>query len=649
MMPRFGCGLVACLMIATLSPVTFPLIAVPSQVSVADNSLIQAHQLFAEGMKLIKQNQFQGAIVQLEAARAIYRETGDSIPEAFCLFYIGLSKFNLSEFDSALQSLEGSLTIWQQTLHSTLQGETLTLMGFAWEKKGNFPQAVAAYKQAVDSTENILKGLKIEEDQLPFSNLQAMAYEHLSILAFLSNRYEEGFNYVERSKARAFLNQFVPGSINFGKNADADLLARGEAIARDMAAARNRLLDAKKERVSDEKIQELDTQYQAFEKQYNEWYLELRQRSPETASLKRVEVASLSEIQKAVAQIDPDTTLVEYFIAQERVFAFVITHNSFKMLLLPVKKKDLEKGLNEWWKYDLQQQANVHPPSLKDLYDWLIAPIKPHITTANIGIIPHGMLHSVPFPGLTDGKHYLIDDYAVFLLPNASILKYLPKKRKPSNGKILALAMGDPNLSTPPTDSKLSVLLGVIDEVKALKDIFPNTQVFVEQAATESLLFQQGGEHEILHIAAHGVYRGLNEGEAPLSSAIYLAKDARNDGSLQGWDLYKLDLSKATNLVVLTACEVQKAIANPSDELTSLTRGFMYAGTPSILSTIWRANDTSTQLLMKYFYTNLLQAKMSKAQAIRQAQIQLRKDYPNEYAHPYSWSGFMLTGDWGNL
>jgi CHAT domain-containing protein len=649
MIKRLWYRVLACLIIATLSPVMFPHIAVPMQVSISDNSLLQAYQLFAEGIKLLEKNQVQEAIAKLESARSIFKARGESIREGFCLLYIGMSKLKLSEFDSSLQYLQASLTIWQKTQNLALQGVTLTFMGLAWEGKGNLQQAVTAYKQAVDAAERIQEGIKVEEDQLPFTKLQAMAYEHLSILASLAGDYEEGFNYVERAKARAFLNQFAAGSINFGKNADADFLAKGDAISKDLAIARNRLLDAKKNKVSEEKIRELDNKYKAFEKEYDQWYLELRERSPETALLKRVEVASLGEIQNAIAQIDPDTTLVEYFVTKGGTLAFIITHKSLKMLRLPVSMQDLKAAIDGWWRFDFNEKADIYPNSLKALYGSLITPIKPYITTSTVGIIPHGILHSVPFPGLTDGKHYLIDDYAVFLLPNASILSYLPKKRKQSNGKILALAMGEPQLSTPVVDRQLSVLLGVNDEVKQLKAIYPKTQVFLDKDATESLVFEQGGANEILHIAAHGVYRGLDGKEPPLSSSIYLARDRQNDGLLQGWDLYKLNLSKATNLVVLTACEMQKSTVNPGDELTSLSRGFMYAGTPSILGTIWRADDTSTQLLMKYFYTNLLQAKMTKSQAIRQAQLQLIRDYPNEYAHPYFWAGFMLTGDWGKL
>ena len=343
------------------------------------------------------------------------------------------------------------------------------------------------------------------------------------------------------------------------------------------------------------------------------------------------------------AQIDNDTTLVEYFVTEGGTLVFIITAKSFKMLRLPVSRKDLQAAMDKWRAANFHNQKNNPHPASVQLYKGLIDPIKRYITTSTIGIIPHDLLNSVPFPGLTDGKRYLIDDYAVFMLPNASILRFLPGKRKPSTGTILALGMGEPKLSTPRADRPLNELRGVGEEVKAIKEIYPKTQVLLEQAATETAVVSQAGKYEILHIAAHGEYFE----KTPLSSTIYLAKDNQNDGHLQVRDLYGINLTSATNLVVLTGCEVQKGNVNPGDEITSLSRGFMYAGTPSVIANLWLTSDgESTKLLIQRFYTYL--PMMGKAKALRQAQIDVR-NLNSEYSHPYYWAGFTLTGDWGKL
>ncbi len=111
-------------------------------------------------------------------------------------------------------------------------------------------------------------------------------------------------------------------------------------------------------------------------------------------------------------------------------------------------------------------------------------------------------------------------------------------------------------------------------------------------------------------------------------------------------EVYGLDLSN-TNLVVLSACKthlgnLRQGGITAGDELVGLTRAFIYAGTPSIMTSLWSVDDEATSLLMEQFYTNM-QAGMGKAEALRQAQIELRKDYPS----PYYGAAFVLSGDGG--
>lgn len=640
---KFWYSIGVSLLIATLSPASFPLLAASLPVYKADNSRSQADMLLNEGMKLFYESKFKEAISKLEAALTIYRATGSRLQEASCLFHIGFAKQGLRDFAGAIKSLQPTLLFWHETRNFTLKAMTLTLIGLAYEGQGNLEEAVNVYKQAVDVNEKIVGGIKVEEHQRSFARMQGLMSERLSILLSLAGRYEESFNYVERAKARAFLDQYVRGSIDFRKNGDAELLAKGDGLEQEIATIRNHLINAQNNQELNNTRETLD-KLDILEKQYEDWYLELKNRSPETASLKRVEVASLGEIQKAIAQIDSDTTLVEYFVTDGGTLVFIITTNSLKMLRLPASRKDLRATIDRWTQADsTNRDNNPHPASLQELYRQLIAPVKPYITTSTIGIIPHDLLNSVPFPGLTDGKRNLIDDYAMFVLPNASILPFLRGKRKPSTGTILALAMGNPQLSTPPDDPSLPLLEGVGEEVRAIKEIYPKTQVLVEQVATETAVVSPAGKYEILHIAAHAVYNKNN----PLSSTIYLAKDNQNDGNLQVRDLYGLNLTATTNLVVLTGCEGQRGDVNYGDEITSLSRGFMYAGTPSVIANLSITSDgESTKILMQRFYTYL--PKMGKAKALRQAQIDVR-NHNSKYSHPFYWGGFMLTGDWGKL
>ena len=121
--------------------------------------------------------------------------------------------------------------------------------------------------------------------------------------------------------------------------------------------------------------------------------------------------------------------------------------------------------------------------------------------------------------------------------------------------------------------------------------------------------------YDILHFATHAQ---LNEDD-PLSSAVLLAKGGKEDGRLEVREIFGMDLK--ANLVVLSGCDTALGKLSTGDELVGLTRAFIYAGTPSVVASLWSVDDSSTAQLMASFYRNL--KTMSKVEALRQAQLEL--------------------------
>jgi len=126
-----------------------------------------------------------------------------------------------------------------------------------------------------------------------------------------------------------------------------------------------------------------------------------------------------------------------------------------------------------------------------------------------------------------------------------------------------------------------------------------------------------------------------------LNSLIALAPDQENDGWLTVSEVYGLDLHNI-DLVVLSACDTQIGQPTAGDEFVGLTRGFFFAGTPTVVASLWSVDDQATGLLMERFYAHM-QEGMGKAEALRQAQMDVRAKYPN----PYYWAAFVLSGDVG--
>src|SRR5205085_668975 len=98
------------------------------------------------------------------------------------------------------------------------------------------------------------------------------------------------------------------------------------------------------------------------------------------------------------------------------------------------------------------------------------------------------------------------------------------------------------------------------------------------------------------------------------------------------------------DLVVLSACQTALGKDIKGEGLIGLTRGFMYAGAPRVVASLWKVNDQATAELMKRFYENRLKKGMHPAAALQAAQVSMSK--MKQWESPYYWAGFVLQGEW---
>jgi CHAT domain-containing protein/tetratricopeptide (TPR) repeat protein len=150
------------------------------------------------------------------------------------------------------------------------------------------------------------------------------------------------------------------------------------------------------------------------------------------------------------------------------------------------------------------------------------------------------------------------------------------------------------------------------------------------------------GEYRILHFATHGL---LNNKTPALSGMVFSLVDEQGrplNGFLRLHEIYNLKLN--ADLVVLSGCQTALGQEVGGEGLIGLTRGFMYAGAPRVVASLWNVNDQATANLMKLFYQRMLKGGLRPAAALRAAQIDMWKTEPN--AVPYRWGAFILQGDW---
>jgi CHAT domain-containing protein len=271
-----------------------------------------------------------------------------------------------------------------------------------------------------------------------------------------------------------------------------------------------------------------------------------------------------------------------------------------------------------------------------DLEEWqarfrpFVEPILPWTDEGDIvWLVPHDVLHYLPLHALkVEGRH-LIERNPVCYTPSASVMKYCHAKRKERRERALILA-----------DSRADLpLLHAREQAVAIQQLFdPNTEVHLNGEATKALVKQRIAEArediDVLHFACHGYfdpYQALKSGImlAPEGDAASGGKETSElgvDESGEGsWNLTAEEifgLEMHADLVTLSACESGVNERRPGDELIGLTRALIYAGTPSVVVSLWSVDEISTSILMLKFY-QALRAGASKAEAIQNAQIEL--------------------------
>jgi len=149
-------------------------------------------------------------------------------------------------------------------------------------------------------------------------------------------------------------------------------------------------------------------------------------------------------------------------------------------------------------------------------------------------------------------------------------------------------------------------------------------------------------DYRIVHFATHAL---IDDVHPQLSSLVLSTVDSRGkeaNGHVPLYEIYNLDLN--SDLVVLSACQTAIGEEMRGEGIVSLTHGFMYAGAPRVLSTLWRIDDRATAELMKHFYAAMLRDHLTPAAALHRAQQALARD--ERWSAPYYWAGFVLQGEW---
>ena len=183
-------------------------------------------------------------------------------------------------------------------------------------------------------------------------------------------------------------------------------------------------------------------------------------------------------------------------------------------------------------------------------------------------------------------------------------------------------------------------------EADQITGLFPPTmhsKIVDFDASRANLARTDLGQFRILHFATHGFLNTKHPELSGIVLSLYDEQGQSQDGFLRTHEIYNLKLG--ADLVVLSACQTALGKDVRGEGLIGLARGFMYAGTPRIVASLWKVDDRATSELMKRFYQGVLgPARLPPAVALREAQLSIWKQ--KQWRAPYYWAAFVLQGEW---
>ena len=193
------------------------------------------------------------------------------------------------------------------------------------------------------------------------------------------------------------------------------------------------------------------------------------------------------------------------------------------------------------------------------------------------------------------------------------------------------------NRTIPPS---LPALRWSQNELTAISSILAGDTYFFKEA-TETIFKKKSQKAELIHIATHAI---IDNAEPMFSRLLFTpaGKDDPDDGLLYAYELFNLKLK--SKLVILSACNTGCGKLNRGEGIMSIARGFMYAGCPSIIMSLWQIDDQSTVDLMNTFYRQLAKKK-SKDEALREAKLKYLENADAIKSNPLYWAGFISLGD----
>ncbi|GAB4178121.1 MAG: hypothetical protein Fur006_10320 [Coleofasciculaceae cyanobacterium] len=641
------------------------------------NRYLEANALVNIGFDQDKLKQYSQALDTYQQALAITREIDNPRYEGYLLDYLGNVYQALKQPHQAEELYQKSLAIARDIGDREREGRVLNSIASLYAEQNQPDLAIIFYKQSVNVRESIRQNFRklSHEQQESYTQTVAGTYRALADLLLAQGRVLEAQQVLELLKIQE-LRDYTRDTRTGGTTQGTTLNPLEQPIPaayNDKIALGNQLTQCEQQKCPQRS--QLIAQREAANDKFTILVDRLKKllREQEIKDPAQLQSNEFTRAAQDVILANPNTkTVLIYPLVLDDKLWLVWGSQAGKAGIvfdskeIPVTRKQLSATVGE-----LQTLLSNRNSNLKDLqkvsqqlYQWLIAPIRPQLEQNGVKQIVFSLDRAtryIPMAALHDGKQYLIENFAISTILTAKTDTYDKLSANIQDDPVLGLGVTQavPGFAPlPAVKAELDGIIRIPNNPQDSNGIYPGLELF-DRDFTETALREKVSDYRILHIATHGQFVPGN----PEDSFLVMSDGKK----LSIPTIRSITALANTHLVVLSACETGKGgVDKEGLEVAGIGHYFLLSGAKSVMASLWLVNDPATSLLMRRFYQNLSQGNISKAEALRQSQLDFIqgkltvKDTTDRagsrryiegqpsvdsLAHPYYWAPFILIGN----
>lgn len=652
----------------------------------ANNSYEEAAEYYQRALKVSEKVNFKKNVALLlnhlgtvyerqgktELARRNYltalehnRNTNSKFPEAETLFHLAQLDASQDRLDSALTQIEDSLKI-TESLRGDVANQRL--------RRTYLSQVFERYEF------------------------------YIALLMQMHGRFpQEGYDVralqaSERTRARTLIEFLRASGIDLTQGVEPQLRQREKEARSRLNLKADSLTNLLSIGSHEGQIEKVNREIEELTAEYEEIRAEIKVKASPQSLLNHPAEFDVRKFQSEI--LDDQTVLLEFSLGREKSFLWLVSRSGVQTIVLPPQAEIDERvrrllGLLNERELKAGEELEAHQQRLmkaeadygreaQELSYILLKPVAGELKGKRLLVVADGSLHYLPLAALpspsSETNTPLVVEHEIVYQPSASTLLLINNTAAPAieNPKSI-LAFADPIFSphderlngqkagnkdesllsqftalfrsdgdlndTDAPDKSLARLRASQREADSIAKIAgaENAKIISGEAASrESVFAAEIADYRIIHFATHSL---MNE-EHPEMTGIAMSRYDKNGQQREGFvrlnDIYDLKLS--ADLVVLSSCNSGIGKEIRGEGIIGLTRGFLQAGSKSVLASAWKVEDNATAELMEKFYAALLTEKLTPPQALRKAQIQMRQ-HPR-WQSPFFWAAFTVQGEY---